>query len=59
MEITKEEFEAYEMVRQSGITNMFAVNLVCKLNGLPKQKVMDIMRSYKDLMVAYPDVRGE
>jgi hypothetical protein len=57
--ITKEEFESYEDVRVSGVTNMFAVNVVCSISGLSKEKVMAIMKSYGDLMVKYPDVRKE
>jgi hypothetical protein len=46
MEITKEDFEAYVEVQKSGVTNMFAVNLVCQLSGLTKEKVLDIMENY-------------
>lgn len=57
-EITKEEFEAYEGVRQSGVTNMFMVTTVCELSGLERLKVMQIMKQYSDLMAKYPDVRN-
>ena len=40
MEITKEEFQSYEDVRVSGITNMFMVTTVCQLSGLEKEQVM-------------------
>lgn len=58
-EITKEDFEAYECVRESGVTNMFAVSLVSDLSGLEKQKILDIMKNYDDLCEKYPDVRKE
>lgn len=44
--VTKEDFEAYEEVRRSGVTNMFAVNIVCKLSGLERKTVMAIMYGY-------------
>lgn len=34
---------AYEDVRLSGVTNMFAVTTVCALTGLSKEKVLEIM----------------
>ena len=55
--ITKEEFEAYEAVRESGVTNMFAVTTVEQLSGLPRDKIMEIMKTYEYLMKQYPDVR--
>ena len=57
MEITKEEFEAYEKVRSSGVTNMYAVNVVCDLSGLTREKVIAIMKQYGELDKKYPDVR--
>ena len=47
--ITKEDFEAYEGVRASGVTNMFMVTTVCELSGLNKEKVMSIMKNYVEL----------
>ena len=58
IEITKDEFESYEAVRQSGVTNMFMVSVVCDLSGLSKEKVLAIMKQYGTLMEKYPDVRG-
>ena len=48
MTITKEDFERYEEVRGSGVTNMFAINTVCDLSGLEKEEVMDIMKNYSE-----------
>jgi len=45
-DITKQEFDAYEEVRLSGATNMFAVNYVCQLSGLEREEVIDIMKNY-------------
>lgn len=58
-EVTREEFEAYEDVRQSGVVNMFMVTTVCDLSGLERAKVMQIMKEYVDLMKKYPDVRNK
>jgi len=58
MIITKEEFEAYEEVRSSGVTNMFAVNVVQSLSGLSREKILEIMKTYGELLKKYPDVRS-
>ena len=58
MEITKQEFERYEEVRQSGRTNMFMISNVVLLSGLDSGKVKAIMHQYTELMEKYPDVRG-
>jgi hypothetical protein len=55
--VTKEEFEAYEAVRASGVTNMFAVNVVERLSGLSREKIIQIMEHYSELMKEFPDVR--
>lgn len=57
-EITKEEFESYEDVRSSGVTNMFMVTNVSNLSGLTKEKIMEIMKSYEELIVKFPNVRS-
>ena len=57
MNITKEEFEAYENVRESGVTNMFMVSAVSELSGLDVTKIMEIMHSYSELDKKYPGVR--
>ena len=38
--ITKEDFEAYVRVQESGVTNMFAVTTVSELSGLSKEQIM-------------------
>ena len=57
MGITKEEFQAYEEVRASGVTNMYAVSLVEDLSGLDKEVILEIMKQYSELNEKYPDVR--
>ena len=46
IEITKEMFEGYEAIRESGVTNMFNVTMVCKLSGLKREEVLEIMENY-------------
>ena len=53
MDITKEEFLAYERVRESGVTNMFGVKTVEQLSGLSKSEIMDIMQNYGELKEKY------
>jgi hypothetical protein len=57
--ITKEQFEAFEIVRESGLTNMFAVRRVAELSEelteteLTKEDVVEIEKNYKDLKEKY------
>lgn len=55
--ITEEQFEAYEAVRKSGVTNMFHVSMVSELSGLERGDVMMIMSTYASLCKRWPDVR--
>lgn len=59
MEITKEEFIAYEKVRQSGVTNMFNVELVSQLSDLSRLRIYHIMANYTELNKRWPDVRSK
>ena len=49
--ISKEQFVAFEAVRESGITNMFDVPAVIELTGgiLNKKEVHTIMDNYTNL----------
>jgi len=51
--ITQDEFDAYEDVRQSGITNMFDVSVVSDYSGLSKEKIINIMSNYEILSIKY------
>ncbi len=53
--VTEEEFEAYEDVRESGITNMFDVKMVESLSGLSKGTIMSIMKNYGELKDKYDE----
>ena len=46
MEITKEDFESYKRVRDSGVTNMFNVKKVGELSGLEKDTIIQIMKNF-------------
>ena len=51
--ITKENFEAYVDVQESGVTNMFDVRTVQSLSGLEKEQIMTIMTNYGELKDKY------
>ena len=53
--ITEEQFEAYEDVRVSGVTNMFDVKTVGELSGLEKEVIITIMKSYGELKEKYDE----
>ena len=53
--ITQEQFEAYEDVRESGVTNMFAIKMVESLSGLSKETIMSIMKYYGELKDKYDE----
>ena len=59
-EISKEDFEEYEKVRVGGKTNMFDVNMVCRLSKhkLYPDLVMGVMKKYGKLMEKFPGVRN-
>ena len=53
MSITKEQFQSYEEVRESGKTNMFNVKMVEMLSGLEREEIIEIMENYGDLQTKY------
>lgn len=53
MKVTKEEFQTYEDCRMSGVTNMFAVDVVSSITGLKKEKILYIMKNYTQLFEEY------
>ena len=50
---TQEDYQAYEDVRLSGVTNMFAVSTVSDYSGLSKDKIVSIMKNYSALRDKY------
>jgi len=53
MNITQDDFDAYEDVRESGVTNMFDVSVVSDYSGLNKEQIMAIMKNYSELSDKY------
>ena len=51
--ITQDEFNAYEDVRESGVTNMFNVSVVSDYSGLSRDKIITIMENYNTLAEKY------
>ena len=54
-EITKEQFEAYVDVQESGVTNMLDVKTVSNLSGLEKKQILTIIKNYSELKEKYDE----
>lgn len=52
---TKEQFEEYVSIRDSGVTNMFDVKFISDISctGLNKELCMEIMRNFSDMAKLY------
>jgi len=59
MSITKSQFQAYESVRASGVTNMWASQVVSDISGLSRAVILEIIKNYDALASQYPDVLKE
>lgn len=55
-DISREDFQSYEDVRASGVTNMFMISVVEEHSGLSRDKIITIMKNYSDLERKYPGV---
>ena len=53
IEITQDDFQAYEDVRESGVTNMFNTTVVSDYSGLSRDKIVSIMQNYGALNDKY------
>ena len=53
IEITQDDFNSYEKVRESGVTNMMAVNTVSDYSGLSRDKIISIIKNYSALRQKY------
>jgi len=53
IDISKQEFMAYEKCRESGLTNMFNVANVEIITGLNRNKIIAIMENYEQLNEEY------
>ena len=51
--ITQEDFQAYENVRQSGVTNMLAIGTVSDYSGLSRDKILSIIKNSSALNDKY------
>jgi len=51
--ITRDDFEAYEAIRQSGLCNMFDYNAYKDASGLSREKAIAIMENYGKLKKAF------
>ena len=47
-EITKSEFDSYESVRKSGVTNMFDTKTVSAYSSLDTDTIIDILTNYSE-----------
>ena len=63
MAINKEQFQAFEDIRVSGVTNMFDTRMVASESDglLSKRDVSEVIKLYEFLTKLYPDVveKGE
>jgi hypothetical protein len=52
---TKEQFEEYVAIRDSGVTNMFDVKFIegCSYSGLTKEHCIYIMKHFEELADEY------
>ena len=59
--ITREQFMAYEEIRQSGITNMLDSRTVVEESDgyLDRSAVRSVISNYDDLTKLYPDVKDD
>jgi len=53
IQIAEQDFNSYESVRQSGVTNMFDTVTVSELSGLDKETILIIMQNYTALKAKY------
>lgn len=55
MKPTKEQFEEYVAIRNSGVTNMFDVTFIVGMSdtGLTKANCLYIMQNFKELAEEY------
>ena len=55
MKPTKEQFDEYVKIRNSGVTNMFDVKFICSISntGLTKEICLYIMQHFGDLLEEY------
>ena len=59
--ITEDQFQAFEEVRESGVTNMWDIRRVVEESDgwLTRGDVVAIIKQYDQLVKEYPNVRQE
>lgn len=55
-EISKEEFQSFVRVRNSGVTNMFDIRAVSQFSGVEKEQVITIIKNFNSLSRKFPEV---
>lgn len=58
MEIDREDFMAFERLRESGRVNMAAIREVCDITGLDREQVKNIIKNYEALAAKYLEVKA-
>jgi hypothetical protein len=48
IKITEKKFRDYVRVQNSGVTNMFNLNMVMSLSGLTREECLNIMENYAE-----------
>lgn len=57
VEVTRDDFKAYEEIRQSGVTNMMSPD-VQTLAGITRAVHLTIIEQYAELLEKWPHVRN-
>jgi len=58
MQVTREDFNNYLRVQNSGAINMFDIKTVGELSGLGKETILEIMKNYSKLKTAFINGKG-
>ena len=56
-EITEDQFESYEWLRQSSLTNMCNLPLVSSFTHMDQESLLYLMNHYEELEKKYPNVK--
>jgi hypothetical protein len=56
-EITEKEFESYEWLRQSSLTNMCNLELVSGFTHIDRESLLFLMQHYDEIEKKYPLVK--
>jgi len=56
IEVSKESFDKYEAVRESGVTNMLDIKTVMILSALSRSEIIEIQKNYGDYRTKFNEV---